>query len=403
MEDKNIPIVVVFPFDPAYVESKASGNPATYLRFIKYLLKKREYKVTLIGMKEGEKKFEDENFTFIPIFEKPKNWILFTLKLMFQVPFLKIPDSAVIISSHPAYLLPFIMFKPKNPKVFESVFTHFRAVREENRVLSYLMEIVYNIVEPIFLRYVDIIIASPRYSGYYKNRYLWVAKKIYRMTHESVDTKLFKPLDKGRVRRKYGIPMSSKVILQVAVVNRIKRGDLLIRSFAIVRSMIPNTKLVFVGPVKNYKYKEYLDTLIKELDLNKDVIFMGEFPLKSIPELINCADVLAITSTVETGPLPALEAFACGIPVVSTDVGLVPLLIRNSKLGRLLPANVDEKTFAKALIEVLNENDEKDNRKLKIQRRNIAKEFDIEINQQKRLRACEIAKSIKSQCQQFIW
>lgn len=353
----------------------------------------KRHKVTLIGIQEGERKFEHENFTFIPLYKKPKSWILFALKLMLKVHFLKISNSAVIISSHPAYLLPFVIFKPKNPKVFESVFELFQAIKKtQNFFLYHISKTIYNILEPIFLRKVDVIIVSPRYRKYYETKYPWIKEKIYEMTHESVDTEMFKPMDKTEVRYKYGISMSDKTILQVAVINRKKRGALLIRAFAIVKPIISKIKLLFVGPVKDYKYKEYLNNLIKELNLSKDVIFMGEFPLKAIPGLINCTDVLAITSIVETGPLPALEAFACGIPIVSTDVGLVPLLIKNNKLGRILPVNVDEKTFARALIEVLSK---EENENLKIKRQKIANEFNIEISQRKRLKACKIAESIK--------
>jgi glycosyltransferase involved in cell wall biosynthesis len=196
------------------------------------------------------------------------------------------------------------------------------------------------------------------------------------MVHESVDTNLFKPIEVDKVREKYGIPKSKRVILQIATINKKKRPELLIKAFAAVKNKIPNSILMFVGPTTDQNHKAYLQKLIDELNLSNDVMFMGgNFHYTAIPELINCADLLAITSISETGPLPALEAFACGIPIVSTDVGLVPQIIRNNNLGRIVKA--DEHIFANEIVDMLSS--KYSETEVSVMRRDIAREFELKL------------------------
>jgi glycosyltransferase involved in cell wall biosynthesis len=381
-------IIISFPFDPAHVEDRASGNPSTYLRFIKYC-SVQNIKSKLYGEKIGKENFIDKNFELIPVFQKQDSWIKFPFKLMTLIPFEKISKYSVIISSHPAYLLPFMILKKDNPIVFESVFEEGCALKATSKAQYYPIKLLYDILEPFILKRSDVIIVSPKYKEYYLKKFPWTSKKLCEMVHESVDLKLFRPINKKEVRKKYGIPESKKIILQIATINKKKRAELLIKAFSIVKSQIPNTLLMFVGPTTDTNHEKFLRELIGELKLTDDIMFMGgNFHYSAIPELINCADVLAISSISETGPLPALESFACGIPIASTDVGLVPLLVKDNKLGRLVPTNVNEMDFAKEIAEILTQEDTEE---LKIKRRNIAKEFDIETCQSKRLKACELA------------
>lgn len=386
-------VVIVLSFDPSRIQNLSSGNPATYLNFTKYLLKKG-IKVHLIGTQDGKQTFRHKNFTFTPILNGYKNWILYTLKLILVAPFLKIPKNAVIISPRPAYLLPFAIFKPKNPKVFESVYELGQALgATSSLVLSKLIMTIYGLIEKYLLKKMDLVIVSPRYKDSYIGKYPWMKHKIYETVHESVDLKFFRPMNKKNLRKKWKLSSSKKIILQVAGITRKKRAALLLKSFAILKKKIPNSQLVFLGYINDPKYKQHLDALAKKLSITSSIRFIeggGLLPFSCIPEIINCADVLAVTSVAETGPLPPLEAFACGVPVVSTDVGLVPLLIRNDKLGKLLPVNTSGKNFAKALIEILNQ---KESQQLRKFRRKIAKSFSVEASQRKRLEACEIAKN----------
>lgn len=391
MTENHEEIIIIFPFDPTTVEDKASGNPATYLKFIKYLLDKN-IKVYLLGVEESDKEFANENFCFIPIFDKPKHWIYFSIKLMLKRPFLNLPKNGIIISPNMAYLLPFTIFKT-NTLVFESVFEIFGALKKTASSFTYYFtRLIHSITEPYIVKKLDLIIVSPRYKFYYEEKYPKSTHKLYEMTHESIDTNLFVPMDLEEVRTKNNISKTEKNIVQVVGVNRKKRLELSIKALNIVKKKFKDVKLYVVGPSHDKKYREFLEDLIIELNLSENIVFLGEHPLKKIPEFINCSNLLINTSTAETGPIPPIEAFACGKPVVSTDVGLIPLLIRNSKVGRILPVDVRKEVFAENIIYFLKqENDEK----LINERINIARDFDIKKNQFLRLEACQLASKNK--------
>jgi glycosyltransferase involved in cell wall biosynthesis len=131
----------------------------------------------------------------------------------------------------------------------------------------------------------------------------------------------------------------------------VKNLDLLFNSFTIVKKKIPNAKLLVVGDGPD---KKRLNKISEDLGINNDVIFTGFLKENEIPQIINSADVLAI-STLKNGcegsPTVLREAFACGIPVVSTDVGDVKDVLDNEFLG--IVADWEKDNYAQALIKML--------------------------------------------------
>ena len=112
-----------------------------------------------------------------------------------------------------------------------------------------------------------------------------------------------------------------------------------------VKKDFPDLKLVIAGDL-GWLYKSILEK-IKSTD---GVIFLGKFKTKDLPVLLQGAEVFVLPSLYEGFGLPALEAMACGVPVVAAD---------NSSLGEILegsgvlykPNNASE--LAKALRDVL--------------------------------------------------
>jgi len=76
--------------------------------------------------------------------------------------------------------------------------------------------------------------------------------------------------------------------------------------------------------------------------LSNNQIFLGEINPLLIPEIINCADVLVLTSHIEGSPNVVRESIACGVPVVTTDVGDVKTVITSEKLGLVVKPDLNE-------------------------------------------------------------
>ena len=113
-----------------------------------------------------------------------------------------------------------------------------------------------------------------------------------------------------------------------------------------MKSDFPEAKLVIVGKVA---FDDYYQK-IKEM-CDSSVIFTGYIPDEELPYYYAACDVYATASLWEGFDLPAVEAQACGKPVVAFDIGSHSEVI-NPKNGRLVPPN-DTKALANAIIEYL--------------------------------------------------
>jgi N-acetyl-alpha-D-glucosaminyl L-malate synthase BshA len=89
---------------------------------------------------------------------------------------------------------------------------------------------------------------------------------------------------------------------------------------------------------------------VREKGLMRDVIFLGK--QNQVHELLNCTDVLLLPSDLESFGLAALEAMACGVPVVCSRVGGVPEVVEDGVHGYLVPPR-DVKTMAARALDIL--------------------------------------------------
>ena len=121
-----------------------------------------------------------------------------------------------------------------------------------------------------------------------------------------------------------------------------KRQDLLLKGFARLRRSAANVHLLIVGDGPERKR---LVELAGELGVSKSTTFAGYQSKRRA--LLRIMDVFALTSRLEGLPLAILEAWAAGVPVVSTAVGGVPDLVKNRENGLLIPSG-DEEGLARA-------------------------------------------------------
>jgi len=100
--------------------------------------------------------------------------------------------------------------------------------------------------------------------------------------------------------------------------------------------------------------RDALETLSRELGVADRVRFAGSIENARIPALYADADLLLNPSTVDNMPVSLLEAFASGVPVVSTDVGGIPFVARHEHSALLVPPR-DPSTMGEAIVSVLSD------------------------------------------------
>jgi N-acetyl-alpha-D-glucosaminyl L-malate synthase BshA len=160
-----------------------------------------------------------------------------------------------------------------------------------------------------------------------------------------VDTELFKPKANGDFR-KHIAPDGEKILIHTSNFRPVKRVPDTIRILEKVIQEIP-AKLVLVGDGPD---RSECERLSRQMGLFEKVKFLGK--QDGLVEILNSADVFLIPSQSESFGLAALEAMACGLPVVSSSVGGLPELIRHNETGFIAEIG-DVDRMAKYVIELL--------------------------------------------------
>ncbi len=185
-----------------------------------------------------------------------------------------------------------------------------------------------------------------------------------------VDTNYYKPMDALAMRKNIA-PNGEKVLIHVSNFRVVKRVPDTIRILEKVNKEIP-TKLILVGDGPD---RSECERLCRELNLCENVIFLGK--QEALVEILNCADLFLIPSQSESFGLAALEAMACGLPVVSSTVGGLPELVIHNETGFIAQIG-DVDRMAKYVIDLLT-NEKKYNLFSKNARRRAVENFDKSI------------------------
>lgn len=144
-----------------------------------------------------------------------------------------------------------------------------------------------------------------------------------------VDVEAFRP-DLEPCHREALARPGEKILMHLSNFRPVKRVRDIVGVAARVFREAPG-RLVFVG--------DGPDRLAAEEEARRSgiadrVVFLGK--LETVAEVLRCADVYLLTSETESFGLSALEAMACGVPVVGTRVGGLPEVVESGVTGRLL-------------------------------------------------------------------
>ncbi len=147
-----------------------------------------------------------------------------------------------------------------------------------------------------------------------------------RVIYNFVDSERFKRQDKDHFR-KMVTQGGQKILIHASNFRKVKRVKDVILTFAKVREVIP-TKLLLVGDGPE---RAGAEELCREMNLCEDIIFLGS--QSAVEEIFSIGDLFLIPSENESFGLSALEAMACGMPVISSNAGGLPELVINGEVG----------------------------------------------------------------------
>lgn len=178
-----------------------------------------------------------------------------------------------------------------------------------------------------------------------------------------VDLKVFHPYLQSEARRQLEIPLDDKMVLFVGRIEPLKGVDTLLHAIQILKESgeMPSEMLLSViggNPTKPRETRhaelEKLMILRDELGLSNMVTFLGSRGQETLNRYYAAADVVVMPSQYESFGMVALEAMACGTPVIATDVGGLAQLIKEGETGFLVP-NRDSIALAERLGQVLSD------------------------------------------------
>ncbi|MFL5626839.1 MAG: glycosyltransferase [Ktedonobacteraceae bacterium] len=150
-----------------------------------------------------------------------------------------------------------------------------------------------------------------------------------------VDLNLFTAQDKQQARKKLGLKRHQPTLLFVGRLDPFKGPDLLLRAAAM---MAEKAQILIVGgKLQGDKDVEVLRQLAQDLNIDQRVHFLGACPQDELPLIYSAADVVVVPSYHESFGLVAVEALACGTPVVATRAGGLMSIVRHAETGYLVP------------------------------------------------------------------
>ena len=142
-------------------------------------------------------------------------------------------------------------------------------------------------------------------------------RKEIRVIPNFVDTSRFFQTDKDHFKKMLA-PSGERILAHVSNFRKVKRVEDVIRVFEKVRKEIP-AKLLMIGDGPE---RQHAEELCRVLGICNDIRFLGK--QEQMDEILSIADLFILPSEYESFGLPALEAMACGVPVISTNVGGLP-------------------------------------------------------------------------------
>lgn len=192
----------------------------------------------------------------------------------------------------------------------------------------------------------DAVTAVSEYLKEETERYFNVNKSI-QVIPNFVDFKRFSKKMKDHFRIAIA-PNGEKILVHTSNFRPVKRIEDVLKVFALIRQQIPS-KLLLIGDGPE---RSRIETLARTMNISHEVRFLGK--IEAVEEVLSIADLFLLPSEKESFGLAALEAMACQVPVISSDVEGIPEVNINGVTGFVSPVgNVED--MAKNAIYILSD------------------------------------------------
>ncbi|WP_163526213.1 N-acetyl-alpha-D-glucosaminyl L-malate synthase BshA [Halobacillus ihumii] len=152
-------------------------------------------------------------------------------------------------------------------------------------------------------------------------------EKTMDVIYNFVDEREYYRRPNDELKAQYHIDRDEKVIIHISNFRKVKRVPDVIQTFAQIQKNIPS-KLILVGDGPEYAacYQ-----LVEELGIADQVLFLGK--QENVSELLSISDLKLLLSEKESFGLVLLEAMACGVPCIGTNIGGIPEVINHGETG----------------------------------------------------------------------
>jgi D-inositol-3-phosphate glycosyltransferase len=191
-----------------------------------------------------------------------------------------------------------------------------------------------------------IVIATPAEKEQLISNYEADEKKLV-IIPPGVDTTRFYPIPEDEARAVIGVPSGNCMILFVGRIEPLKGIETLLRAIALLLQTEEieecNYYLAIIGGETDGNGDDMnsemsrLQKLSRELGIHDTVIFLGKRSQETLPYYYSAAQVVVVPSLYESFGMVALEAMACGVPVIASQVGGLPYLVQDGKTGYVIP------------------------------------------------------------------
>ena len=176
----------------------------------------------------------------------------------------------------------------------------------------------------------------------------WLYKAdLHKMTiiPPGVDVSHFYPIPKDEARQFIGLEAHQRMVLFVGRIEPLKGVDTLLRAMSCLKfqSVLHPVYLAIIGgepdadPDEMTAEMARLQKLCDDLAMGQTVIFLGKRAQDTLPYYYSAAEVLVMPSFYESFGMVALEAMACGTPVIASQVGGLAFLVRDGETGYHVP------------------------------------------------------------------